>query len=186
MHPGSDFPADATLLLQRMLASLGMVVRSGVLVQGDPDAARKAITRMVARVLVVERSSIWQLEPEGAAIRCACLYDGRQDVWSQGTRLAAVDFPAYFKEIQVGRTVDAGEAQMDPRTAEFTAAYLRPLGIASMLDVPLKRNRQVLGVFCCEHVGDPRVWSAEEIQFAHLAAALAVMVEPPHESLEVR
>jgi PAS domain S-box-containing protein len=75
-------------------------------------------------------------------------------------------YPQYYAAIISNRPVVAHDAWTDPATAEFREHYLEPLGISSMLDVPVWLDGQVVAVVCHEHVGPPRAWSAEEVGFA--------------------
>jgi GAF domain-containing protein len=53
-------------------------------------------------------------------------------------------------------------------TSCFSASYLTPLGINSMLDVPVMVNKSMVGVICHEHVGPKRTWNVDEETFAYL------------------
>jgi GAF domain-containing protein len=46
--------------------------------------------------------------------------------------------------------------------------YLQPLGISSMLDVPILHEQKMVGVICHEHVGPRRTWNSDEENFAYL------------------
>ena len=55
-----------------------------------------------------------------------------------------------------------------------------------MLDVPLRRGQDVIGVLCVEHVGGPRVWTVDEQNFAISTAnliAVAIADERRREAL---
>jgi PAS domain S-box-containing protein len=61
-------------------------------------------------------------------------------------------------------------ALVDPCTKEFSDLYLSPLGITSMLDVPIRLGGQTIGVLCHEHVGPARQWTLEEQSFVRAIA----------------
>ena len=65
------------------------------------------------------------------------------------------DFPEYFRAVEP-RALPSEFAQTDPRTAELRDAYLIPLAITSILDAPILKNGEMIGVVCHEHVGTPR------------------------------
>jgi PAS domain S-box-containing protein len=97
---------------------------------------------------------------------------------SQGIALTATDYPKYFQELNNERIVAADEAQADPRTAEFTTSYLAPLGITSMLDIPIRSEGKMIGVICHEHIGPGRRWTLEEQHFAaSVANTVALAIE---------
>ena len=79
---------------------------------------------------------------------------------SQGLEWSMAAYPRYFQELDSGRVVAADDARRDSRTAEFTEGYLAPLGITSVLGVPILSEGRMLGVICHEHVGTMRRWSS--------------------------
>ena len=138
-------------------------------------AAQKELTKVAAETLDVERASIWLLDEEGTELRCQALYERSHDRHSQGLVLEASDFPRYFAALKLGRAIDGHDAHADPRTSEFSAAYLTPLGITSMMDAAIRRDGKVIGVVCLEHIGEPRVWTAAEMEFAGALADQAAL-----------
>src|SRR4029077_7050153 len=97
----------------------------------------------------------------------------RCDEQSKGTRLGFSDCPAYIEALATKRPIVADRALTHPATSGLAENYLRPLGISSLLDAPVWVRAEVVGVLCHEHIGPPREWSAEEIDFV---SALAAMV----------
>jgi diguanylate cyclase (GGDEF)-like protein len=89
--------------------------------------------------------------------------------------LAASDYPRYFEALKLGRAIDGHDAHHDPRTSEFSASYLTPLGITSMMDAAIRHDGRVVGVVCLEHVGEPRTWTAAEMEFAGALADQAAL-----------
>lgn len=87
---------------------------------------------------------------------------------TSGTELFARDFMPYFRALRGERTIAAHDAHQDPRTSCFSKIYLEPLGINSLLDVPIWLGRRMVGVVCHEHVGPKRLWTKDEETFAYL------------------
>jgi PAS domain S-box-containing protein len=139
----------------------------------DKRGAIEKILVADAHTLGVERVSYWTLDA-GTAIVCEalCTLSGGVDAAFSGTRLAAGDYPVYFAAILGNRPVTANQAQSDPATSEFAAGYLKPLGITSMLDVPVWFQGKVVGVICHEHVGPAREWTGEDVSFASSIASM--------------
>jgi signal transduction histidine kinase len=99
-------------------------------------------------------------------LHCHYLYEKSADRHSSGIDLEAARYPRYFAALSEGLFLAADEAQTDPNTREFAEGYLRPLGITSMLDAPMRRGDDVIGVVCHEHIGEPRHWMPDERDFA--------------------
>jgi hypothetical protein len=151
-----------------------MTRRSDLLV--DPDGAFRRLTEAAGRTLDVARASIWLYDDAQSGIKCLDLFEKEQNQHSAGMTLKASDFPAYFRGLLAERTIAADDAHSHPITREFSEVYLKPLGIASMLDVPIWVNGEMVGVVCHEHVGPMRTWTPEEESFAYLIGSIAALV----------
>lgn len=124
-------------------------------------------------VLDVERTSIWHIVDDQSAIVCEDLFCRPERLHEEGQVLTAREHPRYFKALLESRTIRADDAMTDPRTSEFADGYMAPLGISSMMDVPIWHRGKLYGVLCCEHLGPRRHWRDEE---AELAGNLADIV----------
>jgi two-component system, cell cycle sensor histidine kinase and response regulator CckA len=150
------FYQNALLRLSRLSVKGGRTAEDVMREAGD----------LVSSTLKLARVGIWLLIDEGRAIRCVFLYQrGRLEPY-EGTILHAADFPGYFKAIAESRSVAVFDIDGDGLADEFREAYLAPLGITSMLDVPIYRGGRVAGIICHEHVGPPRLWTDLEREFA--------------------
>ncbi len=151
-------------------------------------AVQQELTKVAAETIGVERVSVWLLNDDGTELRCQELYERSQDRHSAGVVLTATEYPRYFAALKLGRAIDGHDAHRDPRTSEFSS-YLTPLGISSMMDAAIRRDGSVAGVVCLEHVGDPRVWTPAEMEFAGALAdqaALALAAAERHRLEEER
>lgn len=141
----------------------------------DLKTAMHEITETAARTLSVERVSVWVYSENRSKIKCLDLFELSMERHSESGDLLAKDYPLYFKALEENRVIDAHDARYDPRTSEFLETYLDPNGITSMLDAPIRREGQVLGVVCHEHVGPVRQWSVEEQNFAGSVADMVTL-----------
>lgn len=140
-----------------------------------PRQIFQIITEASAELLGAERVSVWLYDEHRSEIRCADLYERKTGFHSDGMVLMARQFPSYFAALEENRTISAHDARSDRRTMEFRDSYLDPLGITSLLDAPIRFERKAVGVICHEHVGDSRVWSAEDEVIAGSMADLVAM-----------
>jgi two-component system, cell cycle sensor histidine kinase and response regulator CckA len=134
--------------------------------EGRIDALAETVTERVAELVGVERVSVWLLDPDGERLELVDLWVRSARTHSQGVVLLARDMPRYFDALRIGRSIDAHDALDDPRTSEFAADYLRPLGIGALLDAAIRIAGKVAGAVCLEHVGPARTWEQHEIEFA--------------------
>lgn len=148
-----------------------MALRYGEYNTGAPrEIQLRKLLRFCANQLGVNRVSVWELSESGDRIVCESLYLLLQKTYQQGAVLMASDYPAYFKAMNDDRIINADDACVDLRTCEFSENYLKPLGIASMLDAPIFCGGRLSGVLCIEHVGDIRQWDLAEISYVAAVA----------------
>jgi len=145
------------------------------------EAAILRVAELDAAALRVDRVGVWLYSGDRTEIRCAGLYDTRTERRASGAVLRAETYPAYFRALEESRVVAAADARSDPRTAEFAEAYLEPLGIGAMLDVPIWLGGRVAGVVCHEHSGGTRQWTEEEQDFAASVAEVVARLLEQHE-----
>lgn len=136
------------------------------------------ITEQAAQTVKAKRLSVWLFNNDRSEMVCRDLFIGETGPHEKGTVLYAKNFPVYFDSLRNNETIRADDAETYPCTREFTENYLRPLGITSMLDVPVWHDGIVKGVICCEHVGEKRIWTDEEADFlSNLALIVAQILE---------
>lgn len=171
-----DENAAATVerTLRRQNALLLELARVDAIDAGRLDEAYRAITEAASKGIGCERSSVWLYDQNEMVIVCHNLFRTSEgDHGFQGFTLTAKDYPGYFVALAEDRTIAANDALRHPATREFAEGYLKPLGITSMLEAPIRRGGKLIGVLCHEHVGPARAFTQEETNYA---ASLADMV----------
>jgi PAS domain S-box-containing protein len=154
---------------------------------GEPESAARLLARLAADALGVARASVWLATPGGSRLECLALYLRDSGAYAEAPPLESARYPAYFAAYQSGRAIDASDAIHDERTREMAGDHLAPMGVASLLGSPIRLEDRIRGAVCLEHVGEPRVWTADEIAFAaqaadQLALALAAQARREGES----
>jgi signal transduction histidine kinase len=152
------------------------LAKNKALHQGNLQEAFQAITEATAQTLNIERVSVWLFDSNQTQIQCFDLFKLSSRQHSEGTELTAVDYPNYFQALMADQLIAADNAHTDPRTGEFSSVYLTPLGIASMMDAPIRIGGQTVGVVCYEQVGQERHWTSEEQNFARSSGDLVSLV----------
>jgi hypothetical protein len=164
----------------------GVLMELARMEKSDLGHVLRTVTRRDAETLGVTRVGIWLFESDGDALLCRNIYDARSGIHDAGLRLAATEYPRYFAAMEENRAIVANDALSDPRTAEFRDGYLMPLGITSMLDVPIWRDGKVAGIVCHEHTDGPRQWSKEDQDFAVSVADMVSLALAAEERVRVQ
>lgn len=140
-------------------------------------AMTKAATA-TAHAANVARVGVWFLSPERDELHCAALFDNRQGAPHTDAILSLRETPAYRAALVSRRVIMANDACSAPETRELADSYLIPNQISSMMDAPVYRAGEVVGVVCLEHVGPPREWTKRESDLAaSVADVVAVLLE---------
>ncbi|MGH8658692.1 MAG: PAS domain S-box protein [Gammaproteobacteria bacterium] len=161
--------------LQRQNAALRELTRERIGHFSALGVVFKDLTEVAAETLEVDRVSIWLYDADRKSIRCQDLFEPDTGQHSAGMVLAERDYPAYFAALSTERNIAAEDAQADPRTRDLSASYLEALGISSMLDAPIRRGAEMIGVVCHEHCGPTRRWKLDEQNFAGSVADLSAL-----------
>lgn len=172
--------AQSQILRRHLDTYLDMMSQRSLFL-GNVDATIRRVNEAASATLDVERVSVWYCDTFASKITCADLFERAQGRHSAGVELLARDYAAYFRALRGERTIAAHDARLDPRTSCFAESYLVPLGITSLLDVPIWVGKNMVGVVCHEHVGPARSWTRDEETFAYLMSnfvALALEREP--------
>lgn len=135
----------------------------------DPADLHGHVTSIVAGALDIARVSIWSLD--AASATCLDLFDATGPGHSAGIVLEEQAFLPYFAALREESVIVAPDARTHRATACFRESYLEPLGIVSMLDVPVRTLAGVEGVLCIEST-ERRQWRDAEVRFCLDAATL--------------
>ena len=152
--------------------AIARVAEDEVISFGDLKGSFQRLTEEAAVAIGVERASVWLLSDDKTILRCISLFEFRAKKHSSGAILNYADHPRYFEAINNESRINAGDAQNDPRTSEFTEGYLIPIGISSMLDAGIYIEGDLKGVVCFEHTGEKRIWYSDEESFASTMASI--------------
>jgi len=139
--------------------------------EGKVEEGAKALTKEVIDTMGVDRCSIWLYNSDKTSIICQQLYIKSEDNWYQNIELFRKDFTPYFDHLLVDPIIIAVNAEEHPATKCFADSYLKPLGIKSMLDVPIIHRGQVIGVICIESF-NTHDWNKSEVDFAQMLSSL--------------
>jgi len=143
--------------------------KNSLFYEGSTDDAAKALTREVVNSMGVDRCSVWLYKEDRTSIICQELFEN--GTWTSGFELFKVDYRPYFLSLLLNPVIVADDAETHPATSCFTESYLKPLGIKSMLDVPIFHKGEVIGVICIESY-KRRSWCGLELNFAQMLSSL--------------
>ena len=139
--------------------------------EGNISEGAKELTREVTESINADRCSIWLYNEDRTSIVCQQLYIKQEDTWHKDIELFKKDFHDYFFSLLLNPVIIGDDAETHTATSCFTETYLKPLGIKSMLDVPIIYKGETIGVICIENLTS-RKWEKVEVDFAQMLASL--------------
>jgi signal transduction histidine kinase len=131
--------------------------------------------RKTADILQCDRCSVWFYNTQKTAISTGFIYLKKTNEFIDGGTIVANDVPDYFSALESKVVIDASDAEIHPATHEFKDIYLKPLGIKSMLDIPLIQAEHSIGVICSEYLNKTKTFVDHEISFARSVADVIVL-----------
>jgi PAS domain S-box-containing protein len=138
---------------------------------GNIDAGARSVVKEVVDTIDADRASIWMFNKERDSIILKQLYIKSEDTFYQDIMLYKKDFEQYFLALEENPIIVANDAETHHATSCFLEAYLKPLGVKSMLDVPVWYRGSLIGVICIESLTS-RSWKNEEIDFSQILSSL--------------
>jgi len=147
--------------------------------KGDIINGAKILTKEITDNILADRCSIWLYNEDKSSIICQQLYIVSENKWYNSIELFKKDFKPYFEALEIDPIIIANDAEKHPSTSCFKENYLKPLGIKSMLDVPIIFQGKTIGVFCIESL-KLRKWKNLEVNFAQLISSLYSFAHSVH------
>lgn len=148
--------------------------------QISEDHFYRQLTETITIQLACTRASLWlysdALLNEIIAID---LYDSNRLEHYQGIALHEDDFAPYFAAMRDDGGIDAPVAAEHPATHCFNELYFEPNDIYSLLDVGIRYQGQLVGVFCCEQVGEVMYWNDAQKAYLDQAGKLITFALKP-------
>ncbi len=167
-------------LLKQQVA-LASLTKSDIFLSPDLTRTFQQLTESAARLMQVERVSVWRLTEDQTILRCVDLFDTQLKAHSAGMELKSIEYPDYFRALNSGEAIVTNDVGHDPRTREFTDSYLQPLGITGMMSIPILLHGCLDGILSLEHVGPWEPWAPEQSLFGMAVSNLITLAIEQHE-----
>ena len=161
--------------LNKLIDVLVHQSKNSLFYDGNLNEGSKILVKEVVDTIDADRTSIWLYSKNKNSIVCQQLYIKSEDKFYQDIVLFEKDFKPYFDALKDNPIIVADDAEKHPATSCFTEVYLKPLGVKSMLDVPILYKGELLGVICIESLTD-RVWDKLDVDFAQLLSSLSPLL----------
>lgn len=150
--------------LQKQSDALIEIAKKSFWRTGNLDECYKIVTTIATNVLNIENCSIWMIE--GNQLVCKTWYQKTPSIYTYGYAMEMEKYPNYFHALHATGIIDAVDCLTDKRTVEFLNDYFIPNNVQSLLDIAIKSNGEICGIFCCEEVGKQKEWQLDEKNFA--------------------
>lgn len=151
-------------------AALAHIARDPAISQGKRRDALRALTREVALAMDADFVGFWAYDDDRKLVKSEANFDRAKNSWHDGAILREIDAPTYFSVLKEERLLAVEDCFESYVTAEFKESYCVPHNIRSLVDVPILFDGEIIGIICCEIVGEPRTWTNDDKFFALIAA----------------
>ncbi|CAN5896180.1 hypothetical protein BH11BAC7_BH11BAC7_19530 [soil metagenome] len=163
------------------LESESELQRSSHIRNGNLEEALHEIAVVSSRTMGVTRMNIWKIDEGFTSIRSLVNYDKNKGGFIENVSLYVNELPNYFQLLQKEIIIATTDSMNHPRTAEIREIYLKPAGILSLLDIPVRIAGKMVGIACFEDTQQMRDWNVSEQNFAiSVAQIIAQTLETHH------
>lgn len=152
---------------------------------GNIKIVAQTLIKEVSINMDVDRCSIWLFNEDKTKLICQQLYIKNGQKYDEDMVLNLEDYRPYFISLLTNSVIVANNAEQHESTSCFTKTYLKPLGIKSILDIPIFYDGESIGVICIEH-GEIRNWCQSEINFAELLSSMYSFTYSVKQNIETK
>lgn len=160
--------------------------RSTHIRNGNRNEALQEIAKMSAETMDVCRVNIWLIDEGMNSISSLINYDKRNGGFLEKLTLYRHQFPNYFGLLLSEEIIPTQFAATDPKVSEIAASYIVPLGIQSLIDVPVRIEGKMVGLICFEDTDDNREWTIAEQNFGIAIAQIIAQTIETHRRQNVQ
>ena len=146
----------------------------------------QTLARVSAQALAVERVGVWLFADGGRQLRNLGQYvRGSSEIRVVGRADRDRPLPRLRGRAPDRRVLAVTDARTHAFARELAGSAFELAGTAARLDAPIIREGVVAGVVCYEHVGDARIWSQKDRDFAASTADMAALFLEQADRLEI-
>ncbi|MDB9313860.1 adenylate/guanylate cyclase domain-containing protein [Spirulina sp. CS-785/01] len=154
------------------------LTKNYLLTHGFLQEGLRVITKVTAKVLRVQRVSVWLLNESQDQLECVSCYGQESHHEETMSPLRVAEYPVYFAALEADEAVAVADLRLDPRTQMLSQSYYGENALVSVLNVPIRRTGKTLGVVSVEEFDQAREWTPEEENFMRsLADLVALAIE---------
>ncbi|MBC7863157.1 MAG: PAS domain S-box protein [Bacteroidia bacterium] len=167
-----DKRVNYRLGVEQKVGAIEKLTKSRHIRTGQFEKAIYEILEAGSKTLDVVRVSAWLLEDDFSKIRCIGNYNSTTKKSTGEKDLYRKDFPKYFELLQTEEIIISDDALNDKNVRELLDIYIKPHGITSMMDLPIRIEGKLAGIVCFEEIGKKREWDLNEQKFGLFIAQL--------------
>lgn len=165
-----------TIVLRNELVSkinaIEQLAKSQKIRDGKLQDAIHEILEVSSNATQTSRVSVWKYADSKDMIYCLGSYEKGVFSSFEGDDFPTISKPDYFKLFEHEKIIFSADALSNEHMHELKYDYLIPNDIQAMMDVPVRIEGQVVGVFCFENVGAQREWTLDDQKFGLISAQM--------------
>jgi two-component sensor histidine kinase len=124
------------------------------------------IGEKLALCLRIERVNVWIFKNNPNRIECIGNYCHQIKGFTKGEVLLEEQIPTYFSHLKSDQAIRIKNVNTNDISKELKESYCKPIGIQSIMDIPVRIEGKLAGVICFEDLKSERDWTNDEVNFA--------------------
>ncbi len=132
----------------------------------------KIILVKAAESLNCEYTSFWSISDE--EIKTDYFYKFSSNEFIKGNSYTKEDCPVFFEEMEKNQNIVVNNVYEHNAMTEFIT-YFKAHNVCSLLDIPLRKGNDIIGILSFEHTGNQRNWSRSEELFSRSISDFVIL-----------
>jgi len=160
------------------IALIAQLAASAVMEDHGVEKALQEISEIGARLLNVDRISIWLSMEDRQFVQAADIFDVTKKVHGKGDIVDLSVRTSYLEILGKQHVLAIDDTQTDERVDDIREAVLKPRNIGALIDASIWRDGHFAGSLVASNLGGPRQWRDEDAMVAGvLVEFVALLLE---------
>ena len=144
---------------------IGHLMSSQAFAEEGLDAALRETVVIGARLLNVDRLSIWLLESNETEVNCTVAYNRADNTFDSGTLTDITARADYLDLLKRRHVVAVEDTKTDPNVDAIRDQFLTPMNIGALMDGCIHQDDKFMGSVIASHFNGTRKWQPEEVAY---------------------
>ncbi|GEM_PF-6450909 len=160
--------------------AISVLVREDFVEEKSVTQALKTIAENTARLLDIDRITIWAFNETERSMESLCRYDQRQNSFLETKHIYENESPQFFETFSKGVEIRIGDSRASEVLKSMNNLFFEPEDTVSVLAQPIFQRGKAIGFVSFANWQKDYPWSPEEAKFIHSNVDIVSLIMNTH------